>query len=360
MRSSNRSWWSRPHWILFSVIVILVAIRVALPSIILRKLNNSLANLEGPLCGHIADVDLAIIRGAYELQDFTLMSRTKSGACREKLLSVERTKISAAWGELLKGKARLRVDLFAPQVAVDPLITALETSDKRAEAAVGAQKTWDILVPWRIDALGIREGKAYFVLFGQGGISTPLEQVEGEVTGIESSIASELPILYRIKGSIFGGSSLVAAGSMALGPGPTRWEVDFNAEQVDLTNANPFLYNRVPLTFTTGKLDLFGEAAGKGADVEGYVRTIFTKVDVVGNREKWKNFSQGLYEIVSALFFVISKNTRVHTVGTELVFHKKGTDTVVDWAGAVARALQHSGGKLVPRGVDNSLGLPKP
>lgn len=349
------------HWILTSIVLLLIAIRIALPSIVLRKLNSTLANLDGPFCGHIADVDIALIRGAYELEGFTLESR-KPGTkeCKEKILSVERAQISAAWGELIKGKARLRVDLFAPEVAVDPLIEALNTGDKREEATKGARKTWDVLVPWRIDGLGITEGKAHFILFGEGGISAPLEQVEGEVTGIESSIESALPILFRIKGSVFGSSPVKAAGSMALGPGPARWEVDYSAEQVNLTNANPFLYNRLPMTFTTGKLDIFGEAAGKGSDVDGYVRTIFTDIDVVSDREKWKSFKQGVYEIVGSLFFLVSKNTKVRNVGTELVFHKKGTAMDVDWAGAVARALAHAGGKLVPKGVDNSLALPKP
>lgn len=349
------------YWYLFAILLVLIIIRAALPSIVLRKLNKALANLDGPFCGHIADVDLAVLRGFYELQDFVLLGRDrKTGECKEKLLSVERLQISAAWAEILRGKARLRVDLIAPEVAVDPLITALESEDKRAEAKVGAQKTWDVLIPWRIDSAGITEGKAYFILFGSGGLSAPLEQVEGEVTGIESSIASDLPILYRIKGSVFGSSAIVAAGSLALGPGETRWDVDFSAEQVQMTNANPFLFNRVPMTFTSGKLDLFGEAAGKGSRADGYVRLIFSQIDVVAERERWKSFRQGVFELVSSLFFVVAKNTRVHNTGTEIVFHKKTNSTDVDWTGAVTRALQHSGGKLVPSGIDNSLTLPKP
>jgi hypothetical protein len=351
----------RARWGLLLIILALIAIRLILPSIALRKLNNSLASLDGPFCGHIENLHLAIWRGAYELENFVLNARNQeTKECKANLLTVERVQISAAWGELIKGKVRLRVDLFAPQVAVDPLITALETGDKRAEATKGAQKTWDILVPWRIDGLGITEGKAYFVLFGEGGISAPLEQVDGEITGIESSIASALPILYHVKGSVFGSSAVIAAGSLALGPGPIRWNVDFSAEQVDMTKANPFLYNRLPMTFTTGKLDIYGEAAGKGSNLEGYTRLIFSQVKVISSKEHWKNFRQGIIEIVSSLFFAVTKNTKVHNVGTELVFHKKGQSMDVDWAGAVARAFQHSAGKLVPHGIDNSLNLPKP
>ena len=53
------------------VIVLLVALRVALPYIILRYANNTLATMPG-YRGHVKDIDLAIIRGAYKIDSIYL------------------------------------------------------------------------------------------------------------------------------------------------------------------------------------------------------------------------------------------------------------------------------------------------
>ena len=354
----------RLHPMLVVCLLLLVAIRIMLPFFLLRQLNAKLGALEGPFCAHVTDLDLRLITGTYWLQGVELFTREKPGAkCEKKVMTVEEAKLSLAWTQLLKGKARLRVILQAPEVLIDPLIEAFQAQpagQATENLGKGAKETWDALIPWRLDALRIHSGRALFLLFGQGGISAPIEQVEAEATGIESNRETAQPVLFRVKGNVFDSSALVAAGSFTLGEAAARWDVDFSAEQVDLTKANPFLFNRVPMTFTTGRVELFGEAAGKGEGADGYVKLIFSNLDVVSSREKWKSFKQAIVEVVSSLFFIVVKNPKVDTVATELVFKKSGAAFDIDWGGALARSVSHSGGKRVQPGVENRLELPKP
>lgn len=354
----------RRHPIFSGILVFLIVLRLVLPTILLRKLNHELASLDGPVCGHVEDLDLRLIAGGYRLQGVNLFTRPQPGAeCKTKVLSMNRMSLSIAWSELIRGKARLHVRMHEPEIAVDPLIAAIQshpTAESRQELKKGAQNAADALIPWRIDALKILDGRAYFILFGQGGISAPLEHLNAEVTGIESGTATGRPVLYRAKASVFGSASVIAAGSFTMDEGPARWDVDLSAEKVDLTRANPFLYNRVPMTFTTGKLDLFGEAAGKGTQGEGYLKVLFTNIDVVSSKERWKNFKQAVVEVVGSLFFIVAKSPESRNVGTILVFKRNSTGFDIDWAGALARSISHSNGKRVQPGIENRLELPKP
>jgi hypothetical protein len=346
-------------YLILGGVALLVVARLLAPSLILKKLNQALATLDGPFCGELADLDLALIRGAYRLEGLEMRRWAPDRSrCQEKILHVKSTDISLSWSQLFRGKARLKVDAESPEVMVNSLIDALSGGKQSRQAAKeGAQESWDALIPWRIDALRIRGGKAVYQLFGDGGITAPLENIEGEATGIETGSSSGQPILFRAKADVFGDSPLLVAGSVALGD-TTRWDADFSVRDLNLQKTNPFLYNRLPMTFTTGRLSVFGEAAGKGAKLEGYTRLLFSEIDVVSSKEKWKNFGQGVIELVSSLFFAVAENTKRDNVATELVFRTEKGTMNIDWAGALARALEHSGGKPVPAGIDNRLELP--
>jgi len=56
-------------WIVLgSFILLLIAIRIALPYILLRVVNKQLSGIKG-YYGHVNDIDVALYRGAYTLKD---------------------------------------------------------------------------------------------------------------------------------------------------------------------------------------------------------------------------------------------------------------------------------------------------
>ena len=53
--------------ILGSVLILLIAVRMALPYILLKLVNKELQNIPG-YTGHVDDIDVALIRGAYKIK----------------------------------------------------------------------------------------------------------------------------------------------------------------------------------------------------------------------------------------------------------------------------------------------------
>ena len=58
-------------WIILGVVALLIVIRLILPYVVLHYANKTLANMKG-YYGHINDIDLAIIRGAYRIDSIYL------------------------------------------------------------------------------------------------------------------------------------------------------------------------------------------------------------------------------------------------------------------------------------------------
>lgn len=57
--------------VLLVLLALLVLLRLALPYIVLRYANKTLANMEG-YYGHIQDIDIALYRGAYTIDSLYL------------------------------------------------------------------------------------------------------------------------------------------------------------------------------------------------------------------------------------------------------------------------------------------------
>lgn len=359
-----RKKWLRSHpwWLAAFVAALLLAgMRAYLPVYIQRTVNRSLARLEGPFCGKIGDVDLHIIRGAYSVQDLQIYSRAGKGRpCDQKILRVDEVDLSISWSQLFRGRARFDVNIYRPSLALDTLTRTLDASKGSApetNTAKGAENVWATLVPWRIDSLTLREGELYYPLIGKDQTRPVLSNLEARVSGLEASKNGADPVPFTVRGNALDTALLLATGALDLSKKNVRWDVDLSAERVDLSKANPLLLERVPLTFTTGILDSYGELKGEGAELRGYVKLLFSNMDVIAKDEKWKGFRHGVIEILNSIVFTLLKSPKIQSTGTILVFRKDRAGFHMETGEAAWRAIEHRLGDPVKKGIENRYSL---
>jgi hypothetical protein len=352
-------------WIaLGALAVVLVGIRAALPGVLLRVLNDKLGKIEGPLCAHMNDLDISVIKGMYSVQDLTV-SRWKPNrsSCDDVVLRVQSLDVSLSWPQLIRGKARLNVESRYVDLFADDLMNAVKShkaGDSDKDAARQAKAATDVLIPWRVDALALTEGKIHLKLLGTDDSSVTFDHAEGTVTGIEQSRQTGIPTMFRLKGNIFYAARLLVTGSVNMAEQPVTWDVDYGVERVALTQANRLLLNRAPISFTSGLMDVYGEAAGGGTQMQGYTKLLFRDIDVVAAEETFKNFKHGLIEVIGSLFFIVAKSPKRQTAGTIINFGTENGEFKVDIAGTVSSALAHrTGSRPVVPGIENRLSLPK-
>src|SRR5689334_6506176 len=87
--------------ILGSLLVLIIAFRIALPSILLRFVNNQLAKIDG-YYGHVDDIDVSLFRGAYTIKGLRLDKI--DGKIPVPFFKAESSDISIEWRALFHGK----------------------------------------------------------------------------------------------------------------------------------------------------------------------------------------------------------------------------------------------------------------
>jgi hypothetical protein len=353
----NRKW----RWIA-GIALILVVIRAALPFFIEWRINGILAGLDGPFCGQVEDIDLALIIGRVQLEGLDLNGRLPGEKkCDEDILSVKRANGTISWSQLFRGRLRLKIAVHDPRLNADGLMKIAKSSDPKkpsTQPGLAALRIWNRTVPWRIDSFDLYGGRVYLPLVGKKGISEPMEDLELHVAGIEAGRNSALPARFHARGKVLSGGEFLSSGTIALNEAPIRWDLNFTAQKIDMTKANPMLLNRVPLTFTRGSLELYAEAAGDLDSFGGYVKPFFTDVDVVSSNEEWLGTKHALIEIINGLFFSVAERPKNETVATVVAFEKTPTGMEFDAVGALFRAASHRLGNQVRRGLEESVRLP--
>ena len=89
--------------IIFSVLVLLILLRIALPYIVLNFINQRLSNISG-YYGHVDDLDISLYRGAYVVKDIYIDIVDTTTQKQLPFFSADNIDISIEWKSLLKGQ----------------------------------------------------------------------------------------------------------------------------------------------------------------------------------------------------------------------------------------------------------------
>src|ERR1044072_6979766 len=95
------------------VVVLLIGIRLALEPVLLDYASDK---LDAPPAygGHIGDLDLALLRGGYDIKDIEIV-KTEAGQ-PVPFIKADRIEATVEWHSLLRGSLVAEGDLYRPQV----------------------------------------------------------------------------------------------------------------------------------------------------------------------------------------------------------------------------------------------------
>src|ERR1700754_752392 len=142
--------------ILGIVVVLLVAIRLALEPILLDYANDKLQELKA-YDGHIDDLDLALLRGGYDIKGIEIV---KTGAGQPvPFIKADRIEATVEWHSLLRGSLVAEGDLYRPQVN-------LVQAETEQRSQLGKEVNWvdqfKKLFPFRFNTVRVHDGAATF------------------------------------------------------------------------------------------------------------------------------------------------------------------------------------------------------
>ncbi len=298
------------------IAVAAIAVRAALPVVVLRYVNDRLSEM-GAYRGHVADVDLAVIRGAYELHDVTIV-KPASGA-GQPFLAVPHVDISIRWSELLDGQLVGEIQMRNP-------VLNMVQGERAKETQLGTGVDWADqvakLFPFRFNRVEAMGGTATFRAPG-------IEQHESLTLHKVDALLSNLTNVEKKNDPAFAGFELratlgqdapvkVSGEANPLSEQPT-FDINFSLEGARLVEVNPWLREFLNVDAEAGVFSMYAELAAADGRFEGYIKPILEHAEIFRLGEPSSGVLQKAWEaIVDAVSEIVEADEE--QVATQIPF----------------------------------------
>jgi hypothetical protein len=284
MKKSLTKRKKRIYIILGSILILLVALRIALPYILLRLVNKELTHIPG-YTGHVDDIDVALIRGAYKIKRIKL--EKTGGGVPVPFFAAELADLSLQWSALFHGR-------IVGKIEVDHPVLNFVKGPTEASSQTKIDKSWTQVVkklmPLKLNKFEILEGEIHYRDFHS---KPPFDIYARQVHILAENLTNaeknkeKLPSSAEATAKVYGGSANVTMKIDALNRNPT-FLAKAKLEGLDITNLNNFISAAAKLDVKQGEISIYTEAAAEGGRITGYTKPIIKDLKVV-NWEKDKD-----------------------------------------------------------------------
>ena len=303
--------------ILIVLVVLLIVARLLLPYFVLRYVNKSLADM-GSYTGHVEDIDIQLIRGAYQIDDLRI--RKVNGKIKEPFLYMPKTDLSVEWQSLFKGKLVSEVEAYEPELN-------FAFSDDEASNQTGAEVDWTEylrkLLPININRFSVINGKVNLTsLVTQPRADLSLQNFNAEIRNIRNVVdqGKKLPSPVVATGDVPGyGGKMAFSANMNLLKQLPDFDYNLRFTDVQLVKVNPLAREYANLDFERGTMSVFSEMAMLDGKLNGYLKPLtkemkIFKVDENEGRSVGKFFTELLAQAGTAVL----KNQKKDQVATRI------------------------------------------
>ena len=272
--------------VILTLIVLLVAGRLAMPYAVKHYVNLKLQQLPG-YTGSVGDVNVHLYRGAYTIHDVDVMKKTNQVSIP--FVRADRVDFSVQWKEL-------RHHAMVGEVELDRAELNFVRGARKEEDQTSIDRSWiDVvqdLFPFKINRFEIRDSSVHYIDLGRK------PQVDVSVTNLHvlchnitnsRNATNELPTPFEVTGISVGGGKLDVSGAANPFTKSPRFDVDAKMEGVDLTALNEFLRAYANIDVKKGRMDFYTEMAAADGRFKGYVKPLLQDVQIIDFKEDIKH-----------------------------------------------------------------------
>ncbi|MET0536187.1 MAG: DUF748 domain-containing protein [Steroidobacter sp.] len=285
----------RDRWLIAVavVIVILVAVRAAMPTLVRDYLNDNLQALE-QYDGHVDDVDLALWRGAYGIDGIEIVKT--GGEQPVPFFSADRIDFSIEWRSLMRGSLVAEGEFQSPD-----LNFVQGETEQQSQTGKGVNWTdrFEELFPFRFNTVTVHNGT---ISFRAPGISTAdamkATRVEGEVTNLTNVAekGKETFADFRANAEVLDGGAAKISGSLDPLDSKPTFDVNLQVQNVKLPQVNPWLRQYIKADAEAGDFELYLELAAADGKFQGYAKPVLRNVDIYSSDEPEENLLKRIWE----------------------------------------------------------------
>lgn len=264
--------------IIITIVVLLVLIiRIALPGIVKNYVNKKLNDLPG-YTGHVADIDIHLLRGAYVIKQLEL--KKKTDPAKYPFLAIEKTDLSIEWRALFKGR------LVGKVIADHPVINILgATEDLSKEPSKDSwTKTVKALMPMTVNKLTINEGRFAYIDFGKKpNINLHIDHLQLTALNLANvqKAADPLPSSVTLTGTSIGNGQLRANMKVNVLKDIPDFDMAMQLTSINMISLNEFLEAMVKFDIEKGDLNIFSKLKLTSGEMDGYIKPFISHLKVL-------------------------------------------------------------------------------
>ena len=341
-------------WIVLgALLIILIAARIALPYVLLKLVNRELTKIQD-YRGHVADLDVALIRGAYKLKDIRLDKI--SGKIPVPFFSAEIIDLSLEWSALFHGR------IVGKIIVEHPVLNFVKGPTEETSQTKISKKWTDVigdLMPLKINRFEINKGEIHYRDFYSSpkvNIYTSDVHILAENLSNAKKKDETLPSTVEATASVYGGHATLSMKIDALNDIPT-FEAKAELVSLNITDLNNFLEAYAKLDVKQGTISIYTEAAAKNKKIIGYTKPIIKDLKVVNwEKDKDKPLKLVWEAVVGAVVWVF-KNHSKDQLATKAEFEGNYKDPKVSIWYIIAEILQNAFIQALYPALENSVNI---
>jgi hypothetical protein len=332
-----------------------VIARILLPYIVLKYVNNTLNELK-EYQGHVEDIDIALIRGAYIIKDIRL---DKKDSLTNKVDSIpffrsSKIDLSVEWAAIFKGSivGEIYVD--------DPVLNFVKGKHKNEDVNADTtdfRVTIKKLMPLTVNHFEIRNGQIHYIdKYSSPQVDVAMKnlQVKADNLSNVNDSAKLLPAKLVAEGDVYKGKFNLNVDFNAFEKQPT-FDLNANLKNIDMVSLNPFFKAYAKFQVDQGNLGLYTEFAAKNGDFKGYVKPIIKDLKV----KKEGDFVDIVWENIVGGIAKILENRKKEQVATKVPIEGKFDNPDTGLWTAINYVLRNAFVYALRPSIDNEINIGK-
>lgn len=300
--------------IFLTILILLVALRIALPFIAKNYINKELDKIEGYQAS-IDHVDMGLFRGAFGIGDI-LIYEEASVSPDTPFVRLPRMDFSIDWRALFKGKIVSKI--FMDSLEVNFTKFKEKESEKENPRINFAEKLKEIS-PLEINRWEIKNAKiAYRDPTTSPQVNVFLDDfhmIATNLTNVENPDI-ELPASFTINSKAMGDGSMVVYADLNILQQTVDFDINYSFEDIDLVSFNKFMEAYANLSLDSGILDVYAEMVGKNGSVTGYIKPVIESFSV--NTDKEGSIIEEIYDEVAEVAGNVLENKEKDRVASRV------------------------------------------
>ena len=363
MEKKLKIFMKKPLKITLIVVAILICIRLVLPYVLLHFANKNLASIPG-YYGHIEDIDLALIRGAYRIDSIYLNKKDSITKKQTRFFSASAIDLSVEWRALFNGEIVGELIFERPNLRftrekVEPQDVEKDSSD--------LTELKDDFMPLQVNRFEILEGNVrYLDSTSNPKVDILMTNIHVVATNLRNSYDSSklLPAKVIARANVYEGEFTFSMNINPLAKQPT---FDMNAEMknTNLVLLNDFFKAYAKIDVNKGKFGMYTEVAAKEGSFKGYVKPIIKDLDVLGHEDRDDNVFRKMWEGLAGFVGQVFKNQPRDQVASKIPFEGRLDNPETNIWTTIINVLQNAFIQAIQPSIDSEINIasvetPKP